>query len=524
VPYRKPISISRPRVSSSAFTSPVSSSARGTRRLWPAKRRSLLGRGLSALILMLACGVTFSASANAQTTLFAAASKPVTIDHGNPAPTEVGVKFKSDTTGYITAVRFYKASTNTGTHYGHIWSTSGILLGSAMFTNETASGWQQVNFATPVKVTASTVYIASYWAPKGHFSMDMNYFAKAGVNNAPLHALQNGVDGGNGVYVHASKSNFPNVNYESSNFWVDVVYSAQATAANPQLKVSASTLSFGSIAVGSLTTASVTLTSSGTSPLTVSSGAVSGTGFSLTAGTFPTTLNPNSSMTLQLQFKPTATGAVTGKLTIGSNSTTGSSTAVSLTGTGAAANPELKVSATTLAFGSVATNTATTGSITLTSSGTSAVTVSSASVSGTGFSIVGGTFPVTLNPNQTTTVKLQFKPTTAGAATGKLTIASNSTTGSSAAVTLSGTGTATAEKVDLSWSAPSSSSDPVAGYNIYRAVGSGAFQLVNSGIDKSTTYVDSSVVAGDTYVYLVKSVDQSGVESTGSNEISVAVP
>jgi hypothetical protein len=235
-------------------------------------------------------------------------------------------------------------------------------------------------------------------------------------------------------------------------------------------------------------------------------------------------LNPNSSMTLQLQFNPTASGAATGKLTIASNSTTGSSTVVSLSGTGAAANPQLKVSATALAFGSVAVNTATTGSVTLTSSGTSAVTVSSASVSGTGFSISGGSFPATLNPNQTMTVQLQFKPTAAGAATGAVTFKSNSSTGSSTGVSLSGTGTASAGQVDLSWTAPASSSDPVAGYNVYRALGSGAFQLINSAIDTNTTYVDSSVTSGNTYNYIVKSVDQSGVESVGSNEISVAVP
>ncbi|WP_433971185.1 DUF4082 domain-containing protein [Tunturiibacter lichenicola] len=466
----------------------------------------------------------FSTSADAQVTIFPASSTPGTIDHGNPAPTELGVQFKSDTTGYITGLRFYKATTNTGTHVAHLWTTSGVLLQSATFTNETASGWQQVNFATPVQVTANTVYIASYWAPVGHYSIDFNYFKTKGVDNAPLHALQNGVNGGNGVYFHASKSKFPSANYESSNFWVDVVYSAQATAANPQLSVSASTLSFGSIAVNSSTTASVTLTSSGTSPLTVNSAAVSGTGFSLAAGTFPTTLNPNSSMTLQVQFKPTASGAATGQLTIGSNSTTGSSTVVSLSGTGAAANPQLNVNTSTLGFGSVAVNTAAAGSVTLTSTGSSPVTVNSASISGTGFSITGGSFPATLNPNQTMAVQLQFKPTASGSATGQLTISSNSTTGSSAAVALSGTGTATAEQVNLSWIAPSNSTDPVAGYNIYRALGSGAFQLVNSGIDTKTTYVDSSVSSGNTYNYLVKSVDQSGVESTGSNEISVAVP
>jgi Abnormal spindle-like microcephaly-assoc'd, ASPM-SPD-2-Hydin len=268
----------------------------------------------------------------------------------------------------------------------------------------------------------------------------------------------------------------------------------------------------------------VTLTSSGSSPLTVNSAAVSGTGFSLVAGTLPTTLNPNTSMTLQLQFKPTASGSATGALTIGSNSTTGSSTVVSLSGTGAATTPQLSVSATSLNLGSVALNTATTGSVTLTSTGTSAVTVNSAAISGTGFSIVGGSFPVSLNPSQTLAVKVQFDPTTAGSATGSLTINSNSTTGSSAVVALSGTGTATPAQVNLSWSAPASSSDPVVGYNVYRALGSGAFQLVNSSIDTMTTYVDTSAIAGDTYNYLVKSIDQSGVESVSSNEITVAVP
>ncbi len=525
MPYRNSFSTPAGRVVSTSTLHPTSQSSRRKRsRSWLVKKLPVLSAGLSFFIFVLAYGVALSTPVMAQTTIWPSSAKPTTIDHGNPAPTELGVKFKSDTTGYITGLRFYKASTNKGTHVAHIWSTSGVLLRSATFTNETASGWQQVNFSTPVQVTANTVYIASYWAPAGHFSMDMNYFASKGVNSAPLHALQNGVNGGNGVYVHSSKSSFPNGNYESSNFWVDVVYSGQATAANPQLKVSATSLSFGSVAVNTATTASVTLTSSGTSPLTVSSASVSGTGFSLTAGTFPTTLNPNSSMTLQLQFKPTASGAVTGKLTIGSNSTTGTSTVVSLSGTGAAANPQLKVSATTLSFGTVAVKTAKTGSVTLTSSGTTAVTVSSASISGTGFSIVGGSFPATLNPNQTLTLTLQFKPTAAGSDTGKLTINSNSTTGTTATVALSGTGTTVAGQVNLSWSAPSSSAAPVVGYNIYRALGSGAFQLLNSSMDAKTTYVDTGVVSGDTYNYTVKSVDTSGVESAPSNEITVSVP
>ena len=70
----------------------------------------------------------------------------------------------------MTGVRFYKASTNTGTHIGSLWTSSGTLLASATFANETASGWQQVNFSTPVAISANTTYVAAYLAPKGHYS------------------------------------------------------------------------------------------------------------------------------------------------------------------------------------------------------------------------------------------------------------------------------------------------------------------------------------------------------------------
>ncbi len=63
---------------------------------------------------------------------------------------ELGVKFRASVGGTITGLRFYKSSTNTGTHIGQLWSSTGTLLGQATFTNETSSGWQQVNLASPV--------------------------------------------------------------------------------------------------------------------------------------------------------------------------------------------------------------------------------------------------------------------------------------------------------------------------------------------------------------------------------------
>ena len=143
---------------------------------------------------------------------------------------ELGVKFRADSSGYITGIRFYKASANTGTHVGNLWTSNGTLLATATFTNETASGWQQVNFSTPVAITANTVYVASYHTNTGHYSDDLNYFAGKGVDNPPLHALADGVSGVNGVFAYGSTSSFPNQGWKSSNYWVDVVFSAAAPA------------------------------------------------------------------------------------------------------------------------------------------------------------------------------------------------------------------------------------------------------------------------------------------------------
>jgi hypothetical protein len=219
-------------------------------------------------------------------------------------------------------------------------------------------------------------------------------------------------------------------------------------------------------------------------------------------------------------------GASTGQLKITSNSSSGATVIVQLSGTGTVATtPQLLVSASSLPFGNVPVGSTATQSLTLTSSGTAPVTVSSVGLQGAGFSDSGAAFPMTLNPNQSVTLKVQFDPTVAGAVSGKLTITSNSTTGSTTQVLLSGTGTAVAHEIDLSWDAPASSDDPVAGYNVYRSTnGGGAFTKLNASPDSQETYIDSAVQSGSTYVYEVKSVDASGVESGASNQITLTVP
>ena len=147
---------------------------------------------------------------------------PTNTSVADPSRYELGVKFRSDAAGFITGIRFYKGSGNTGTHVGHLWTGSGTLLGSATFTGETATGWQQVNFASPIAINPNTTYVASYFAPVGNYAADRPYFATSGVDVPPLHALADGVDGPNGVY--ASGGGFPNNSFQSSNYYVDVVF------------------------------------------------------------------------------------------------------------------------------------------------------------------------------------------------------------------------------------------------------------------------------------------------------------
>jgi hypothetical protein len=111
------------------------------------------------------------------------------------------------------------------------------LLATATYANETASGWQQVNLATPVQVLAGTTYVASYLDPQGHYAGDNGGLSSA-VDAAPLHALASGASGGNGVFSYQQPfgpGGFPTSSFKASNYWVDVVMSRQPTtvAASP---------------------------------------------------------------------------------------------------------------------------------------------------------------------------------------------------------------------------------------------------------------------------------------------------
>jgi len=198
-------------------------------------------------------------------------------------------------------------------------------------------------------------------------------------------------------------------------------------------------------ALSGLSCVSVSMTGSGTTACTVtlSSGAASG------------------GMSVSLSSSNPAAVAVPATVMVPANATTAGFTAtVSWVGSGQLVNlkatsgkvsksfaiwlnaavPALSIDTTNVAFGNVVVNTSATQSVSLISIGTEPVTIKSAELAGAGFSLSGATFPATLNPGQTATLRVGFNPATTGVATGQVTVTSNSSTHSTAVISLSGTG------------------------------------------------------------------------------------
>jgi hypothetical protein len=139
-------------------------------------------------------------------------------DGDDSSPNNIGVEFQAASNGTISGIRFYKEPDDTGTHTGTLWTAGGTELATGTFTNEPTEGWAELDFSTPVPVTAGTTYVASYHTGTGHYAFTSGGLASA-VTNGPLTALAGG-----GVYAYGSSNTFPTNTYDASNFWVDVVF------------------------------------------------------------------------------------------------------------------------------------------------------------------------------------------------------------------------------------------------------------------------------------------------------------
>ncbi|KQR12190.1 DUF4082 domain-containing protein [Cellulomonas sp. Leaf334] len=189
---------------------------------------------------------TTAAADNCPCTLFSGLT-PATSSVNDSSAVELGVSFSPTSWGVVTGVRFYKGAGNTGTHTGTLWSSSGQLLRTVTFADESASGWQTALFSSPYQVAPGTTYVVSYHAPQGHYAATPNDFT---VNRTVGPLTTPAV--GNGRYRYGSGGVAPTETWQQTNYFVDVVF---ATAAPDLPTVSAQAPPAG--ATGISTSASV---------------------------------------------------------------------------------------------------------------------------------------------------------------------------------------------------------------------------------------------------------------------------
>ena len=167
-------------------------------------------------------GVAVTVNQPLTRTLFTGNDIPAVQTDVDPNGVNLGVKFVATQAGTIVGMKYYKGLLDTGDHVGSLWSSTGTLLASATFTNESVGGWQTVIFSNPVTVTGGTPYVVSYHS-NGHYADTAGFFADT-YGNGPLSVAGNASGTGNSYFAYGNANAFPSNSAGGTNYWVDVLY------------------------------------------------------------------------------------------------------------------------------------------------------------------------------------------------------------------------------------------------------------------------------------------------------------
>jgi HYDIN/CFA65/VesB-like, Ig-like domain/Cep192 domain 4/Abnormal spindle-like microcephaly-assoc'd, ASPM-SPD-2-Hydin len=270
-----------------------------------------------------------------------------------------------------------------------------------------------------------------------------------------------------------------------------VTANSKQTATPASLRLSSTSISFGSVSVGKQATQTVSVSNSGSVPLNITQMALSSSEFRITGATTPLALAVGQTTSFAVTMKATTAGTVTGTLTVTGDS--GSIAVVAnLTATAVSGQAQLSLGQSAVNFGTVSVGSKGNSTLTLNNLGGADLTVSMVSMTGTDFAISGITTPKTISAGQSAQATVTFTPATAGSANGSISIISNDPTNSTMTVSLSGTGSSTASG-QLSASPSSVSFGTV-------AVGSSANkQIVLSNSGTAAIKISSVAVSGNGY-------------------------
>ena len=198
-------------------------------------------------------------------------------------------------------------------------------------------------------------------------------------------------------------------------------------------------IAFGTVNTGSSSTNIVSLTNNGTTNTTISQVNVSGGAFSATGITTPLTLPVGGTVTLSITFAPQAATSYNGTVSVTSDAAN-SPLSIALSGTGTQPpQGQLSANPASANFGNTNIGSTSTQTITLTNNGNASATISQLSTAGSGFSVSGLATPYMLAAGATTSFRVSFAPSAAGAFSGTASVTSNASN-SPLTVSLSGTG------------------------------------------------------------------------------------
>ena len=211
-------------------------------------------------------------------------------------------------------------------------------------------------------------------------------------------------------------------------------------AQTPNVNVTPTTLTFGSVTVGTTSASkSVTVSNSGTGAATDMAYPPAPAGYTKGGTCSGATLAAGSSCEITFTFSPTSTGQNNAQFIISGG---GKTTTVNLTGSGAAAaTASLSTTPGTLSFGSITVgNTSAAQTVTLRNTGGAAASgVSLANSNSAEFLVSSNTCGATLAAGATCTLSVAYQPAATGADNATLTFSHSA--GSPATVSMSGTGT-----------------------------------------------------------------------------------
>lgn len=205
--------------------------------------------------------------------------------------------------------------------------------------------------------------------------------------------------------------------------------------------VSPSSLNFGSVASGSKTSLTATVTNTGTKAITISQATFTNNEFTLSNLSLPAALPAGQSANFLVWLNGTTVGSATGTLTLSASDGTASAP-VTLSGTVLSPQPKLSVSPLSVNFGSVTVGSKGVQTVTLSNQGAGDLVISQIAVSVTPVVASGVQTPATIKGAQSAILTLTYSPTTAGQLTGSVTITSNDPQAPTTAIQVSGTATA----------------------------------------------------------------------------------